>query len=508
MPGDARLLPELAALIACLNARDVDAATLEAVKLHALDALGCTVAGGMTSEIRPTRNALKRAAFLTPHKAILDHPSCAAAILVTSCRLTECDDIHIGSCVTPSSVVIPVALTAGYVTGASRDAVIDAILAGYETMVTLGLAANGAEQVYRGVWPTFLTGGIAAAAIAAKAMVLSERQIRDAMAIAAASATGIAGRIEEEPAPRWLVLASAVQAGLLAAAAAASGMHGDEAILGKVSPAWNPAVVTLPDKTWPEAPLSVNRVGFKPYCTSRQGLSATEAFILAMREENIDPSAVETITVAVPRQYRAMIDRTNRPTTKSESRGIHYQLAIGALHPDELCDIERATIRAEEAPIRHLLDCIEVVADDRLTGLYPRQWGGAVSILAGGKTYRREVLESARRSREPAALGGHRGQARHHVALPRAADPGRDAGRSDESARLPRRVRDAARFGSGRSLAAGARSHDLAGKERHRPHRLSERHVAEEERSDEIIKPKLVELGVPPLCARFRASRR
>ena len=212
------------------------------------------------------------------------------------------------------------------------------------------------------------------------------------MAIAAASATGIAGRIEEEPAPRWLVLASAVQAGLLAAAAAASGMHGDEAILGKVSPAWNPAVVTLPDKTWPEAPLSVNRVGFKPYCTSRQGLSATEAFILAMREENIDPSAVETITVAVPRQYRAMIDRTNRPTTKSESRGIHYQLAIGALHPDELCDIERATIRAEEAPIRHLLDCIEVVADDRLTGLYPRQWGGAVSILAGGKTYRREVL--------------------------------------------------------------------------------------------------------------------
>jgi 2-methylcitrate dehydratase PrpD len=248
VPVDPRLLPDLASWIASLKGRAVDGATVDAVKLHAFDALGCTWAGAETSEIRATHDALKRAAFASPPKNLLDHPAAAAAMLVTSCRLTECDDIHIGCCVTPSSVVVPVALVAGQIANASNEAMLEGMLAGYQAMLSLALAARGAEIIYRGVWPTYLTGGIGAAAIAAKVMNLSERQIRDAMAIAASSATGVAGRIEEEPAPRWFVLATAVEAGILAAAAAASGMHGDEAILGKVSPVWKAEAMALPEE--------------------------------------------------------------------------------------------------------------------------------------------------------------------------------------------------------------------------------------------------------------------
>jgi 2-methylcitrate dehydratase PrpD len=389
---DKRLLPDLAAQIASLKASAVDAATIEAVKLHALDALGCTWAGAETSEIKPTHAALKRAGYAGAAKNLLDNPTAAAAILVTACRLTECDDIHIGCCVTPSSVVVPVALGVGEAVDASRDALLEGLLAGYQTMLTLGLAANGAEIIYKGVWPTYLTGGIGAAAIAAKIMGLSERQIRDAMAIAGSSATGVTGRIEEEPAPRWFVLATAVQSGLLAAAAAASGMHGDEAILGKVSPVWHPETLRLPEAAGPGATLLASRIGFKPYCTSRQGLSATEAFIECVRRDKIDPGAIEKVTIAVPQQYRTMIDRAKRPMTKSESRGIHYQVALGALHPEELCDIERAHVRADEPAMLKIMDAVEVVAAERLSKLYPRQWGGAVAITAGGKTYEHEVL--------------------------------------------------------------------------------------------------------------------
>ncbi len=259
-------------------------------------------------------------------------------------------------------------------------------------MFRVGLAARGAYIVYRGVWPTYLRGGIRVAAIAAKAMGLTEPQIRDAMAIAASSATGVTGRIEAEPAPRWLVLASAVQAGLLAASAAEAGMHGDEAILAKVSPVWSAERIALPDTAGPGAPLHVTTIGFKPYCTSRQGLSATEASIAALREHKIDPRAIDKITVSVPQHYRAMIDRAKRPATKSQSRGIHYQLALAALYPDELCDIERAKLHTGEPAVAHLLDRVEVVASDHLTRLYPRQWGGAVRIEAGGKVYEHEVL--------------------------------------------------------------------------------------------------------------------
>jgi 2-methylcitrate dehydratase PrpD len=86
---DRKLLPELASFIAALRARDLDAATLDAVKLHGFDALGSACAGAATSEIGITRDALLRAAFLSPPKSILDHPGCAAAILVTACRLTK-----------------------------------------------------------------------------------------------------------------------------------------------------------------------------------------------------------------------------------------------------------------------------------------------------------------------------------------------------------------------------------------------------------------------------------
>jgi 2-methylcitrate dehydratase PrpD len=389
---DKRLLPDLAAQIANLKTSAVDQATVDAVKLHALDALGCTWAGAETSEIKPTHAALKRAGYAGAAKNLLDNPTAAAAILVTACRLTECDDIHIGCCVTPSSVVVPITLAIGQAVNASRDAMLEGILAGYQTMLTLGLAANGAEIVYKGVWPTYLTGGIGAAAIAAKIMRLNERQIRDAMAIAGSSATGVTGRIEAEPAPRWFVLATAVQSGLLAAAAAASGMHGDEAILGKVSPVWNPETIRLPEQAGPDAPLLASRIGFKPYCTSRQGLSATEAFIGCLRRDKIDPGAIEKVTIAVPQHYRGMIDRAKRPKTKSESRGIHYQVALGALHPEELCDIERAHVRAEEPPMLKIMDAVEVVASERLSDLYPKQWGGTVTIKAGGKTYEHEVL--------------------------------------------------------------------------------------------------------------------
>jgi 2-methylcitrate dehydratase PrpD len=65
---------------------------------------------------------------------------------------------------------------------------------------------------------------------------------------------------------------------------------------------------------------------------------------------------------------------------------------LGALHPEELCDIEREHVRADDPAMLHIMDAIEVVASERLSKLYPRQWGGTVTIEAGGKTHEHEVL--------------------------------------------------------------------------------------------------------------------
>ena len=40
----------------------------------------------------------------------------------------------------------------------------------------------------------------------------------------------------------------------------------------------------------------------------------------------------------------------------------------------------------------HVIDTVEVVDSDRLSQLYPVQWGGTATIKAGGKSYENEVL--------------------------------------------------------------------------------------------------------------------
>src|SRR5262249_30827764 len=100
---------------------------------------------------------------------------------------------------------------------------------------------------------------------------------------------------------------------------------------------------------------------------------------------------IRRIQVRVPAQVRTMIDRSARPKTKLESRGIHYQLALAAFHPAELADIERTQLRSADPDMCRLMDLIEVVADEALTGLYPSAWGGAVTVDVDGREFHCEV---------------------------------------------------------------------------------------------------------------------
>lgn len=387
------ILHELAAAAAAARHASFSEATLEKALCHTLDSLGVMLAGAQTGEARATRVAFRRMAGPLHRARIPENPLYTAAILTSACRLTECDDIHIASCTTPGSVVFAAVLAADSVVASPPERVLEGIIAGYDVMTALGTAARGPEVVYGDLWPSYLAAAMTAAAAAGKVMALSEEALRRALAIAATMTTGIAGRITAEPTSRWLTLGCAVQNGLIAASAAEAGMQGDEAVLERV---WEPLrwysaseFSAMPAET---RKTCLDRVSLKPFCTSRQGLAATQAFMSLLADEPIEPASIDAIEVVVPSQYRSMLDRSKRPRTKNESRGIHYQLAIAALHPGDLYDIERAYLRTADAQVCALIDRIRVVASDSLTMLYPRIWAGAVRVTAGQRTYEREVL--------------------------------------------------------------------------------------------------------------------
>ncbi len=72
-------------------------------------------------------------------------------------RLSEIDDIHLASCITPGSVIIPTALTlcSNLKVDFSLTTFTDAVIAGYDLMTRLGKAIKGTELLYRGIWPTY-----------------------------------------------------------------------------------------------------------------------------------------------------------------------------------------------------------------------------------------------------------------------------------------------------------------------------------------------------------------
>src|SRR4030042_6306748 len=174
------LLDELAGFIPDVRFEDLSSETVHSTKLHIFDSLGALLTGACTEEAKANGDFIKEMVFSKdgtnvrvpgfsfnaplPYAVLL---SCIAA------RLTETDDIDIGSCTTPGSVIVPAALLLGFNRGASSKKFIEGVVTGYEVITRLGAAVNGPEILYRGVWPTYLCGAIGVATVATKILVLT-----------------------------------------------------------------------------------------------------------------------------------------------------------------------------------------------------------------------------------------------------------------------------------------------------------------------------------------------
>src|SRR5919109_199139 len=142
-------------------------------------------------------------------------------------RLSEVDDIHLASMITPGAIVIPGALTIAAQLPPDPTALGEAIVAGYEAMIRLGLALDGPSILYRGIWPTYLAAPFGIAAVAARLLDLSVQEAAHALALALTLAAPSVGHHNAPSGSRWFAAGSAARNGLLAAQAAHSGITSD-----------------------------------------------------------------------------------------------------------------------------------------------------------------------------------------------------------------------------------------------------------------------------------------
>jgi 2-methylcitrate dehydratase PrpD len=389
-------IEQLAEFVASVRVEALPTSSLDQARRRLLDTMGAMVAGARTVEGRALQ-ALVADCGPEGHVPagwlpIRTSAPMAALAGCASTRCTEVDDIHLESCTTPGSVVVPTALA---IACSQRDvdtaSFLAAVVAGYEVLIRWGRAVDGPSLLYRGIWPTYLGSGIAACATAARLLGLSVKETAQALATAVMLAAGTTGR-SGAIAARWLAIGCAVQHGVTAAVAARHGFQAD---------------VTLLDAHWSETTrialrpavllerlgrtYEIERVSVKPYCAAKQAISGIEGFLRILDEEGIDVQSIQRVVVGVPDQYVRMIGQPGLPRDRLSSiTSVRYQLALAAYDRDGLIEVARTKLHDEDH-FRTFMDKVVVEPANDLQPYYPMAWPARVDVYTPSGRARRIV---------------------------------------------------------------------------------------------------------------------
>jgi 2-methylcitrate dehydratase PrpD len=381
------VIGELASFVTGAKASALPATERERLGLHLTDTVIASLAGARIPEGKALQN-------FGDAQALADRIGRRAAAI----RLTEIDDIHLPSCTTPSAGIVPVALAvAASSQNFNAEDVASAIWAGTETMTRIGIAAGGPQILYRGIWPTYLAAPVAAAATAARLLGLDEARTGHALSLAFMLMAGGVGRIHGAPSGRWFLYANAVAGGVAAAEAARADYRGDPQLLDKNWLADTHGIALDSARlTGGLGGASVyGALSIKQFCSAKQAIAAVEAFRAIVREENVRPDVIKKISVRVPSAYAGMIATRAEPGARQSTLvSVAYQIALAALAPERLYDVDRSTPRAEDAVVQFAAK-VEVMPEPMLESFYPQHWPAEVEVEAGGKILKRRVVAAA-----------------------------------------------------------------------------------------------------------------
>ena len=214
------------------------------------------------------------------------------------------DDTHADSSLHPSAPVVPAALAAAELTGASGADFLAAVVVGFEVCCRLGMALNPTAHYARGFHPTATAGVFGAAAAAGRLLGLDAEAMASAFGVAASQASGSLQFLVNGAWNKRYQVGEASMKGLMAATLAASGFVGAEnaidgkhGFLGGYSDGADPAVVVAGlGEVW-----ETQRIGVKPYPACRYTHAAVDGILALRRDLGLAPDEVQSVAVGLHR---------------------------------------------------------------------------------------------------------------------------------------------------------------------------------------------------------------
>ena len=313
-------------------------------------------------------------------------PAAAAMLNGALGHSLDFDDTHGLASVNASTVVVPAALAAAQLPGASGRETITAIVAGYEVICRLGQALGPDGAYDRGHHPTATCGAFAATAAAGKVMGLSVEEMENAFGIALSQTSGSIQFLENgawtlryqvgNAAKNGLVAASFAREGFIGASHPIEGKHG---FLNSYAPSPSPekAILGL-GEIWETMNIAV-----KAYPGCRFAHSGIDALIDLHREHEFEASDVVSVAVGLSRKGHEM---TGTPESQKRTPdnivdaqfSMHFLAAVALSEARVLWDDFKTHLnnRTTEA----LMQRISVFHDERLAPSGKGRHGASISV--------------------------------------------------------------------------------------------------------------------------------
>ncbi|MEU5723695.1 MmgE/PrpD family protein [Micromonospora sp. NPDC047738] len=318
------------------------------------------------------------------------------------------DDTHLPSVLHPSASVVPAALAAAELAGASGRETVAAIAVGLEVCVRLGMAGYDrtvGNSVFfeHGQHATSICGTLGGAVAAARLLRLDAGSTLDALGVAASMAAGLIESNRNGGTVKRIHCGWAAHSAVSAALLARHGVTGPPTVLegrfgffqaflrGEFDA---DEVVRGLDTDW-----AVPGIFFKPYPANHFTHAAIDAAI-ALRERGLPIDQIDSITLGVPspviRTIGQPIERKRAPQTGYEAQfsgpyavaaGLCGGGGLGVGLADFTDDLAREPVR------RALMAKVEVVPDERCDAIFPNQFPAVLRVVTrDGREWTEAVL--------------------------------------------------------------------------------------------------------------------
>jgi len=397
------LTEELAGFSAALSLARLPEQVVARARLLLLDLVGNIVRARHDAESTPALLAAARALGMTEGActvfgdAARYTPPGAALLNGALGHSLDFDDTHAAGSLHPGAPVIPAALAAGEMAGASGADVLAAIVAGYEVTCRIALALPAGEHYTRGFHPTATCGAFGAAAAASRVFGLDASGIASAFGIALSQSAGSLQFLANGAWTKRFQVGWAAACGLTAATLAREGFKGAaEALEGRhgflhaYAPAPRPELGLRGLGT----EFELMQTAVKPYPSCRYGHAGIDAALALRRQHGLDPAEIESVRLGLPRAGMMLIGEP--AAQKSDPQNVvdgqfsgpfvlSVALATGAMGWD--------SYRLLHDPlVRRLLPRVRCEPDPEIEAEFPRYMSGKVEIVArDGRRYANKV---------------------------------------------------------------------------------------------------------------------